>query len=157
MAYPDEMIKDAKLITKLLPSENVIVQIVELLFILNLFISYPLVIYPSNIIIENYAFSNFNKSTLLTWLKNSSRTLVVAFTLFMGLYFEDTLDRLTSVVGSVCLTPIAFILPGIFHLNLIAETKWMKFLDFCVIAFGTTLMVVITGYTLINWNSELMA
>jgi amino acid permease len=87
------------------------------------------VIYPSNIIIESYVYRNFDKTTLRKWLKNCSRTILVAFTLFMGLYFEETLDRLTSVVGSVCLTPIAFVLPGIFHFKLIAKGIIEKIFD----------------------------
>lgn len=116
VAYPTEDLAQAKLITRLLPSDNVIVQIVELLFIVNLFISYPLVIYPSNIIIENYVYKRVDQSSFRKWMKNFNRTILVGFTLFMGLYFEETLDRLMSVVGSLCLTPIAFTLPGIFHL-----------------------------------------
>ena len=63
--------------------------------------SYPLVIYPANIIIEHHAYKNMEQSNIRKWMKNSSRAILVAFTLFMGLYFEDTLDRLTSVVGSL--------------------------------------------------------
>lgn len=101
LAYPNEEIVHAKLITRLLPHDSFIVQIVLLLFILNLFISYPLVIYPSNIIIEHYVYPRMEQSMLRKWLKNSNRTILVAFTLFMGLYFEETLDRLMSVVGSL--------------------------------------------------------
>lgn len=116
MAYSDEELSQAKLITRLLPSSNPIVQAVELLFMVNLFISYPLIIHPANMIIERNLYKNMGQTTLRKWLKNWNRTLLVALTLFMGLYFEETLDRLTSVVGSLCLTPIAFSLPATFHL-----------------------------------------
>lgn len=72
----------------------------------------------------------------------------------MGLYFEEKLDRLMSVVGSLLLTPIAFVLPAVFHLRLVADTLKKKLLDVALMLVGLALMIVITGYTLYNWNSE---
>ena len=61
----------------------------------------------------------------------------------MGLYFEETLDRLTSVVGSLCLTPIAFILPGIFHLKLAATSTFSEIVDWFLIIFGKLILFVL--------------
>lgn len=100
-AYGSQKLSDAKLITKLLPRDSILVQIIQILFIINLFISYPLVIHPSNIILEGYLYGHLQQSQKRKVLKNLNRTVLVAFTLFMGLYFEETLDRLMSVVGSM--------------------------------------------------------
>ena len=149
--YGSENLKDAKLITRLLP-HDFILQIVETLFILNLFISYPLVLHPANVIIESYIYHGMSQSLMRKWLKNINRTALVAFTLFMGLYFEETLDRLMSLVGSLCLTPIAFILPAYFHYRLCAKTCLAKLLDLFIIMIGSFLMFFITGFTIITWN-----
>ena len=122
------------------------------MFIVNLFISYPLVIYPSNIIIEHYLYDKMARTEKIKWLKNLNRAWIVAFTLMMGLYFEESLDRLMSVVGSLFLTPIAFILPAIFHLVLVADTLFAKVVDWALMLIGIALMIVITSYTLYNWN-----
>ncbi|CAI2364555.1 unnamed protein product [Moneuplotes crassus] len=148
MAYSNERLAHAKLITRLLPSQSPIVQIVEVLFILNLFISYPLAIYPTNIIIEKNIYKSMSQKPLRKWLKNCNRTVLVALTFFMGLYFEESLDRLTSIVGSLFLTNIAFTLPAIFHLCLIAKSPIIKTFDYCLIFFGFLLTLLITGYTL---------
>jgi proton-coupled amino acid transporter len=108
-------------------------------------------------IVEHYVYKGVQQSSKRKWLKNTNRAILVFFTMFMGLYFEETIDRLTSVVGSLFLTPIAFILPATFHLKLVANDIKSYILDLFIIIVGAVLMVVVTLYTLINWNSELVA
>jgi solute carrier family 36 (proton-coupled amino acid transporter) len=126
------------------------------LFIVNFLITYPLIIYPANIIVEHYIYEGVERTPKRKWLKNTNRAILVLFTMFMGLYFEETIDRLTSVVGSLFLTPIAFILPATFHLRLVAEDIKQYILDLSIIIIGVVLMLVVTTYTLVNWNIELV-
>mmetsp|Transcript_11381 Transcript_11381/g.12868 ORF Transcript_11381/g.12868 Transcript_11381/m.12868 type:complete len:117 (-) Transcript_11381:71-421(-) len=115
-----------------------------ILFIINLFITYPLIIYPSNMVIESYLISDMKKSFKKTWLTNLSRAFLVFITLFIGISLEDTLDRLMSVVGSLTCTPVAFIMPAVFHLQLCAHKWWEKALDWFIIGLGLFLMIFIT-------------
>jgi proton-coupled amino acid transporter len=129
--------------------------LVEFLYCINLLISYPLMIHPTNMVIESYVFKKMKeKSSKRRWLKNLSRTLVVAATVFIGLYLRATLDKLTSVSGALTCTPSAFILPCIFHLKLCAKTKCQKFTDIVIIVFSTIIMFVITIYTFATWNND---
>ena len=57
-----------------------------------------------------------------------------------------------SVIGSLACTPVAFIMPAILHLLLVADTPLAKILDSILALFGFTLMVYITGYTFMNWS-----
>lgn len=80
-AYGASMLMEAPLITKLLPSGSLPVEVVMILFIINLFITYPLVIHPANIIIENTLYSGIPQSSIRKWLKNINRAVLVAITI----------------------------------------------------------------------------
>ena len=55
-----------------MPADNPIIQVVKLLFILNLVFSYPLTIFITNVILESFTFRSFKKSTpCRKWLKNA--------------------------------------------------------------------------------------
>ncbi|CAI2365133.1 unnamed protein product [Moneuplotes crassus] len=149
--YGDQLLSSAPMVTKVLSKGDLIVEIVMTLFVFNLVISYPLVIYPSNVIIESYSIDKIPPSKSRFWLRNLSRALVVFITFFIGIYLEDTLDRLLSVVGSLTCTPVAFIMPAVFHLQLVAESKIAKRIDYSIIVLGLTLLVCITSYTIISW------
>ncbi|CAI2363909.1 unnamed protein product [Moneuplotes crassus] len=150
--YGDELLSNAPMVTKILRKGDVVVEIVMVLFIINLIFSYPLVIYPSNVVIESYSIDKMTPSISRTWLRNLSRALVVFITFFIGIYFEDSLDRLLSVVGSLTCTPVAFIMPAVLHLNLVAKTRLAKTIDYSIICLGIALLVGITSHTILNWE-----
>ena len=144
----------AVLVTSNLPSTNVFVQIVLLLYVVNLLVTYPLVIHPANMVIESYLFKSFiHKSKKRQWLKNLYRSIMVAFTIWVGLTLMETLDKLMSVIGALCCTPIAFTLPATFHLKLVARTRCEKAVDIAIIGMSFLVMGFCTIYTLITWNS----
>lgn len=53
--------------------------VVKILFSFNLLFSFPLIIYPTVMINENYLFDGWDKTKKRQWLKNLNRTLIVAF------------------------------------------------------------------------------
>lgn len=114
-------IGDEPLITEALPSTP-FVWVIEILFCLNLVFSYPLVIYPANIVIESYIYSGWPKSKKRQLSKNITRSLMIIFTIAGGLLVFDSLDKFLSISGALMCTPIAFILPAMFHYKAGAET-----------------------------------
>ena len=88
------------------------------------------------------------------WLANCTRTILVAFTVWIGLYLETSLDRLMSVVGSLTCSPIAFIFPAGYHYVLTAKTKFEKILDVLIMIIGSIFMVFGTAYTLYTWETD---
>lgn len=110
------------IITSNLPNHDVFVDIVKVLYCINLVFSYPLVIYPANIIAEEYLFSKMKKSKKRMWLKNLYRAIMVLFTIVSALILDKKLDKFLSLIGAVACTPIAFTLPSIFHWKLVANT-----------------------------------
>lgn len=115
--YGDELV--TPLITNNLPL-NWITNLIKVLFSINLVFTYPLQLHPASIIIESYIFKGMGKSPKRQWLKNLSRTLLVAFTVIFCISLGNNLDKFISVLGSLACTPISFTLPCIFHLKLFA-------------------------------------
>ena len=143
----------APMITEEIPRDTIVV-VTELFFILNLMITYPLVLHPANMVIESVLFRGWPKSRKRTWFKNVLRAFIVAGTVGIGLGLRETLDKLMSVVGSLSCAPIAFIFPTMFHYKLLAQTRSEKIKDIAIAALGVFLMVFITIYTLVTWNKS---
>ena len=84
--------KEKPLITSSLPDKDVVTYIVKILFSLNLFFSYPLVIHPANIVIESWFFETWPKTRKRQMCKNLSRSIVVALSCVVALAIFDKLD-----------------------------------------------------------------
>ena len=76
------------LITSNLPS-GVVVWIIKIFFSINLFFTYPLQLFPANIIIESYLFGKMDKSKKRQWLKNLTRTILILFTIVFCISMGD--------------------------------------------------------------------
>ena len=115
------------LITDLLPNYvdkdgniTYFVYIVLFLFSLNLVFSFPLQIYPVEIIFENLLFDGWPKSRKRQMFKNMSRSVIVFFVVCMTIMLKDKFDKFLAILGSVTCTPMAFTFPAMFHLKAVA-------------------------------------
>lgn len=84
--------------------------------------------------------------------KNISRTIIVGSSVVVALLVYDKLDRFLSITGALTCTPIAFILPALFHYGGVAETKMQKGIDMSIIVGGSIIMVYCTIYAVIHFN-----
>jgi amino acid permease len=64
----------------------------------------------------------------------------------------DTLDKLESLNGAFACIPIAFTLPALFHLKLIAKTVKEKIFDIILVIFTIMIQIVCTIITFLYWN-----
>ena len=151
LAWGQEM--TTPLITDNLP-EGPVTYIILFLFSLNLVFSYPLVIYPAHIIIENRIYVGWQKSRKRQMLKNNSRTILVFITCCMTILLGDKLDKFLSILGAVSCTPIAFTFPALFHLKAVAKTPLEKGSDILLIVFSLVILVYCTLQGVLNWNHE---
>ena len=142
------------LITANLP-QGAVVQIIKIMLSINLVFTYPLQLHPASVIIESYIFKGMPKSKKRMWLKNLSRTIIVALTVGFCISLGNSLDKFISVLGSLACTPISFTLPCIFHLKLFGSelTKTQRTVDYFIIGLSIFIMIFCTGFTLWNWNS----
>ena len=125
---------------------------IKILFCVNLLFSYPLVIYPAHIIIENILYAGWEKSKKRQWCKNFTRSLLVAFTVIFTLSIGDKIEKLLSFNGALFCTPVAFIFPAAFHLKACAETKWQKCIDISILVFSVIVMIFCSVMGVLQWN-----
>lgn len=149
MALPDS----GPLVTDYLPHKSWVCNITKILFMANLIVSYPLVIYPANIVIESYLYAGWPKSKKRQCCKNINRAVLVAFTCVLALVVYQKLDKFLSVTGSLFCTPIAFILPALFHYKACAEKPYERRRDLAIVIGGTIIMIFCTIYALLAWNA----
>ena len=85
------------------------------------------------------------------WLKNLYRAATVLFTCLVALWLDDKLSKFISLLGGISCIPITFILPCLFHHNLVAKTKKEKRIDMALVIFSTVLAVFCTAFTIVTW------
>ncbi|KAG0218794.1 neutral amino acid transporter [Mortierella sp. NVP41] len=122
---------------------------IQLLYIIAIFLTTPLMLFPCIRIMENVAFSVVgDKSTGKTRMmkENAVRILIdfaVAAVAYAGYY---KLDIFISFVGSFACAPLLFIFPPMFHLKAFpSQPLWRKISDICLILFG----FIVFFYTLV--------
>jgi len=125
---------------------------VKILFSLNLFFSYPLVLYPAHIVIENIIYDGWAKTKRRQWSKNFTRTLLVLFTVILTILIGKKLDKFLGIVGSLTCTPIAFTFPALFHLQACAETRKQKIIDWTIIIISIGILIFCTFLGLFHWG-----
>ena len=150
--YGQEVLNNYPLVTDMYPASKFPIILIDIIWIINVIVTYPLVLHPANMVLESYLFKGMTKSKKRTWLKNISRTILVGFTVVLSISLMDTLDKLESVNGAFACIPLAFTLPTLFHYKLVAETKQAKTIDLCIIVLGIVLQIVCTIVTFIYWN-----
>jgi len=118
---------------------------------LNLIFSFPLAIYPANTTLEKYMFKGWEKSSKRMWCKNLSRAIVAACAIVFSCVVYNQLDYFLSVSGALFCTPIAFILPIVFHYYAGAKSEGEKKCDLGLIVLTTFIMVFCTIWAIGSW------
>ncbi|KAK7496453.1 hypothetical protein BaRGS_00012375 [Batillaria attramentaria] len=110
---------------------------------LGIFFTYPVMLFPVNRILETYFLQDGGKTV---WKGNLVRFVLVLTT---GVVVQaiPNFANLMALVGASCCTLLAFILPGLFHMNIFKDslTRSQKMLDWCLIfvgIFGTIIGVL---------------
>lgn len=127
---------------------------VNFLFCFNLLFSFPLIIYPTIMINENYLFKSWPKNKKRQTFKNINRALVVGFVVVLTILLKDKLDKFLSILGAISCTPIAFGLPALFHFKLVAKTTCEKTLDILLLILTPIIMVYCSAEGIRTWNDE---
>ena len=145
-------LKDPLITANLLP-QGLLVYIIKIAYCCNLILTFPLTVYPANIIIESYIFGSMEPSKKRTHLKNLSRTIVSFIGVATCMGVGQGVDKFISLSGTVACTPISFFLPAMFHLKLAGElTKKERYIDYAIILLSILILIFCTGFTLWTWN-----
>ncbi|KAG0236735.1 neutral amino acid transporter [Mortierella sp. GBA43] len=135
---------------------------IQLLYIIAIFLTTPLMLFPCIRIVEHVVFrlvggntggGNF-KTNRIQWMKENVVRLLVDFAVAAVAYAGYTkLDIFISFVGSFACAPLLFIFPPLFHLKAFPEQPlWRKVTDVALILFGFlvffyTLVVTIQNFS----------
>jgi len=127
---------------------------VKFLFMTNLALSYPLVLYPAMMINENYLFDGWEKSKKRQTLKNLNRLMLTLFITLFTIVLGQKIDKFLAILGALSCTPVAFLCPALFHLKLAARTNTEKNVDIFIICIALGIVVYCTFEGLVTWNEE---
>lgn len=148
IAYGDTL--TTPLITDKLDA-NFIGWTIKFLFCFNLVFSFPLMLYPANITIENYLFSEWQKSLKRQWSKNLVRALIILGIVSFTIFLQQKVSQFLAIIGSLTCTPIAFILPSLFHLKACAVTPTQRVIDLTIFFLSCGILLFCTVLGIINW------
>ncbi len=139
------------LITTLLP-EDPFMQILKLVFSLNVIISISLVSFPANNIIESYVYQKFKETFLKNFLINLQRSILIALCVTICILLGNAIDKFNSIVGTITATPVVFIIPCLAHNKLCSPNKLNFWLNNLVIFIAFLVLIIGTTFTIETWN-----
>jgi solute carrier family 36 (proton-coupled amino acid transporter) len=114
-----------QIVTEMLPADNIIVIIAKLCTVICVVLSYPIIICPTNLILEECTMSGMKqKSCKRTWLKNLSRFIVLASSIIVAICLAEKIDKFLGLLGALLCSTLAFIIPTMLHLKVIAKTRF---------------------------------
>ncbi len=126
------------LITDALPPTSFVTYSMKILYTINLFCSYPLMMSPAINLIESYIFKAETKPTSgRMWAQNAIRTGLVVFTIVLALVIYDYITLFIGLISAATCSPLAFTLPSLFHYKLKGGNK-----AHLAIAIITTLLTI---------------
>jgi len=131
-------------------------QIVEILYLMSLLCTFPMVFLPAVRIVEDILFGlpTSNPAFALKCRKNVFRLLFVTIMACITLLAASSLDHFVSLAGAFCGLPVAFVYPALVHWGLHPGlTVRDRLLDGMMIVIGLVLTFSITAYCIATWGS----
>jgi amino acid permease len=145
-------------VTEMLPADNVWVQVMKLVFCVNLVFSYPLTVTPAWHAGQELFFGTkenenerYVESRVLYWSINMFRSALLGLTLLVTLYVSDSLDKVISVAGAVFGMTNVLLIPSLCHYILLADSKWQKGCDIAIMVFAGFMLVFGPATIIASW------
>lgn len=128
-----------------LPQDLVMVNSVQLFYLIAILLSAPLQLFPVIKILENKVFGRSYQgktSTLVKWLKNTLRASLVIVCCVIAYYGLSNLDRFVSFIGCFACIPLVYMYPPMLHYKVV-KTQWEKRFDIFLVGFGAAAMIYV--------------
>lgn len=136
-----------------MPQDNWVMIIAEFLFLINVFFSYPLLIYITNYVIDRLVFSGMRYSLGRFWLKNLSRGIVVGAAVTIGYFFYYIIPKIVSVAAVTLGVFVVAITPALLHLmELSADDTYARVTNYLLLAYGCVSSVTLTVLIIYTWD-----
>lgn len=94
-------------------------------------------------------------SSLRTWLKNLSRTIILTLSALIAFFWYYHLHKIFSFAGVVIGSFIVIITPALVHYKVIADTQCSKVSDILIIIYAVCAAITIGTLIIYDWNGEL--
>ena len=142
-----------------------LVIVLQGIYSLNLVCSYAIMIYPCNMIIEDYLLKGViqqdargalraRQTTLKYRLQNLSRALVCFAAIYAAIELKDQLDKFLSLLGALLCAPLAISFPCLLHYVVVAKTKTAKTIDLVLLVFSLIILFFSTYQCISGWYKE---
>ena len=88
------------------------------IYVVVLLVTFPLMMYPVTQLSERFVFSHIQFTPLrsLGW-----RTVLCMLSLAISIGAAKNLSNFVSIIGALCCVPLAYVLPGLLHLQLVVR------------------------------------
>ena len=145
---------DTSFITQELDQSSIIVSVLQIMMCINLVCSYAIFIYPTNTIIEDYAYKSLSKrkdsrsKKMYYYVQNFSRLLVCLFATYGAIELGKKLDKFLSVLGALLCAPLAITYPALIHMRVVAKTPKQKLTDLALVVLSLVVLVFSTMQSL---------
>lgn len=136
---------------------------IQLLYIIAIFLTTPLMLFPCIRIVEHVVFqtiwrhrSNDIPNRKVQWMKENVVRIIVDLAVAAVAYAGyKKLDIFISFVGSFACAPLLFIFPPLFHIKAFPEqAMWRKIADIALILFGFLVFVYTLVITIQNFSKD---
>jgi hypothetical protein len=140
-AYGDNLTEP--LIVQQIPANEIPVIMAKILYMIMILFSYPLTIFTANQVIEGFIFGKMMYSELRKWLKNLSRTVVVALGVSISIVTYYSLPVINGFFGALFGTIVVILVPSLMHNKILAETKCDRCCNYFLMGFAITSATII--------------
>jgi proton-coupled amino acid transporter len=121
---------DETVVTEMLPADNKFVQLMKLLFCINLVFSYPMTNAITHTVAQEFVFgtsyggrADRPDEKVHYWKVNILRSLILCFSLCVTVCVADQLDHVLAIAGAILGMTNVLLIPSICHYKLLAETR----------------------------------
>lgn len=121
---------------------------------INIIISYPLIIFVTNSVIESILFSAMKYSKWRYWLKNLSRTIVLTVAVVFATIFYSSLHKILGLIGVILGSILVLVMPALIHNRIIARTSSSRCFNYFIIAFAALFFFITTFLIIYCWDSS---
>jgi len=150
VAYFSYGSETSEIILTILPFNKIYIQVVMILLLFSIVVVYPVQLNPAFRIFEANLLKCKEGKVTYT---NILRTIIVIITIAIGIASIGGFANLMALAGCAVCTPIALILPSLFHYKLFREKQSVcrSIIDLAVTFIGIALSLTILVFTFIDW------
>lgn len=152
--YGDDLVEPIVIFQ--IPQDNWVTIIAEFLYLGVIIFSFPLNIYITNYVVESLIFCEMRHSETRKWLKNLSRTMIVALSLIVSTFFYYYLPKITGLIGVLIGTTVVMITPALLHNEIVTEKGRRGDCDRCInytlIVYAVLATIGLTFFIFYTWD-----